>query len=233
MFSIPGLIIGGSPRSGTSLLISILSSHPGIYCIPEEAWAFYPTDHNDEFEAFVKRYLVPRLNEAGSSLSDYTIWCEKTPRNVLAFQNIINFFGPEVRLIHLVRDGRDVITSRHPHDPSRYWVSEAEWVWYVTEGLKFRAHPQVFTLKYEQLVSQPTSTMSEIQEFLGLKEGFELSTWLEHSTIQEHSAWYDGVRQIHAGSIGKWRDPVHATTIKKFNQNEHARLLMESLEYEI
>ena len=36
----PPVIVGGCERSGTTLLLSILSSHPAIQAIPVETWAF-------------------------------------------------------------------------------------------------------------------------------------------------------------------------------------------------
>src|SRR5206468_12284503 len=129
---------GGSPRSGTSLLISILSSHPDIFCVREETWAFYDTDSLSEFETIINENLWAHIPDGAER--SHRRWCEKTPRNVFAIRNLIKFFGPDLRFIHIVRDGRDVITSKHPHDPGRFWVEGKEWVWTVTEGLKYRDH---------------------------------------------------------------------------------------------
>jgi hypothetical protein len=197
------IIIGGCPRSGTSLLLSVLSAHPDIYCIPDEAWAFYDTNTLAEFEGYVDRYLwghLPEGLEAG-----YTRWCEKTPMNVLAFRNILDYFGSGCRLIHIVRDGRDVITSRHPQDPSRFWVEGWMWTWYVTEGARFAEHPQVHTVRYEDLVRRYEWTVSGLFAFLDEDVGYVLADWHRKAVIQEHSAWFDGLRPMDDGSIGRWK----------------------------
>ncbi len=41
-FPDPPVIIGGCGRSGTTLLLSILASHPAILGVPEELYLFYP-----------------------------------------------------------------------------------------------------------------------------------------------------------------------------------------------
>src|SRR4051812_25647723 len=73
------IIIGGCPRSGTSLLLTILSAHPNIFTIQEEAWAFYDTHDMAEFSSFLDRWLWPRI-PAGTE-AYYHRWCEKTPGN--------------------------------------------------------------------------------------------------------------------------------------------------------
>ena len=49
-------------------------------------------------------FLPPALKEGA------TLWCEKTPRNLL-FADIIAIIYPEAKFINVVRDGRDVISS--------------------------------------------------------------------------------------------------------------------------
>jgi hypothetical protein len=75
------IILGGCPRSCTSLLLSVLSLCPNIYCIPEETWAFYDTDSLPEFALYVQKWLWPKIPPGTETM--YQRWCEKTPMNVL------------------------------------------------------------------------------------------------------------------------------------------------------
>ena len=223
------IIIGGCPRSGTSLLVSILSADPSIYCIPEEAWAFYDTKTLSEFERLVDQFLWKHLPE--NTEASYERWCEKTPRNVLAFGNIIEFFGPQARLIHIVRDGRDVITSRHPHDPGKYWVNGLEWIWYVTEGLRFFSHPQVFTIRYEDLVLKFQDSVEAIYDFLGEQPPRKGADWYQHAQIRAHSAWFQEVQPIHARSIGRWKLLEDSAVFREFMGHDRATELLSRLKY--
>lgn len=223
------IVIGGCPRSGTSLLLSILSSQPDIYCIPQEAWAFYDTETLVEFERLVDEYLWPHLPNGLET--KYARWCEKTPRNVLAFRNILDYFGPECRLIHLVRDGRDVITSRHPHKPDKFWVEDWMWIWYVSEGMKFIAHPQVLTVRYEDLIRTFQETMTEILQFIGEDVIGGLEDWHLRTTVRKHSAWFEEVQPVNDDSIGRWRELQDSEVLKNFLENPKAKDLLRRLNY--
>jgi hypothetical protein len=48
------IIIGGCARSGTTLLLSVLSCHPNIYAIPDETYTFCPTRQGCDSKAILK-----------------------------------------------------------------------------------------------------------------------------------------------------------------------------------
>jgi Sulfotransferase domain len=223
------IIIGGSPRSGTTLLISILSAHPDIYCVREEAWAFYDTDSLVEFETFIDEYLWHHIPDGAERT--HRRWCEKTPRNVFAIDNLIKFFGPDLKFIHLVRDGRDVITSKHPHDPSRFWVGEEDWVWHVGEGLRYYNHPQVLTVRYEDIVLKFDATIKRVLEFTGDAMVESVLDWHRFSRIKEHSAWFGPAKPLNPANIGRWRKFQDSEIIRHFLANEDATRLLSELGY--
>src|SRR6056297_4213785 len=125
------IIIGACPRSGTTLLLSILDAHPNIYSIQNQTYAFTSWKK----ENLPGRFLPVRLDRLYREFLFHRIkgdpvrWCEKTPKNIQFLDKIIEYFSDTVKIIHLVRDGRDVVTSRHPkHTPNEYWVSVERWV---------------------------------------------------------------------------------------------------------
>ena len=223
------IILGGCPRSGTSLLLSILSAHSELYCIPEEAWGFYDFQTIEKFATYVDKWFWQHLPDGVEKR--HKRWCEKTPRNVLAFRNLLEYFGPDVRLIHVVRDGRDVITSRHPHNPTEYWVKDWEWIWYAGEGLRFSSHPQVFTVRYEDLVLRYRETIEDISCFIGEECTERLLNWHKFAKMRKHSAWFKEVQPITANSIGRWREATHREVIERFMRNREARSLLASCGY--
>jgi hypothetical protein len=121
------IFIGGAGRSGTSLLRTILDSHPRIFIgaelkvIPEIArfrqrmtrYAAH-LDHyfdidkralNDTFAQFIISLLHRKHKKSGKPRVG-----EKTPNNVFVFHHLHQIF-PNSPLLHIIRDGRDVVRS--------------------------------------------------------------------------------------------------------------------------
>ena len=160
-FSEPPIVLGGAPRSGTTLLLSVLSAHPRIHAIPHETSAFTPPERptgaqsGKDFELYrVFAPLALSRPEEGC-----TRWCEKTPSNISSFGAILAHFGSAIRLIHIVRDGRDATTSRHLRRPAEYYYGPSKWAQIVADGLRFRDHPQVLLVRYEDLVLDFVTTV--------------------------------------------------------------------------
>lgn len=225
------IILGGCPRSGTTLLLSILSAHPDIHAIPKETGVFRYSrkarllleikfNLNYFFGAFFRNI------KSGSKR-----WCEKTPGNVLYFKKLLKIFNNRVKMIHIIRDGRDVILSKHPTDKSRYWVEPEVWVDYVTKGLKFRDHPNVLTIKYEDLILSNKQVILEICQFLKLSPSEKILNWYENTHVRENNAWSGEVAPIFNNSIGKWKSDKYQERINYFFQNAAAVELLNELGY--
>ena len=201
------IVIGGCARSGTTLLLSILSSHPQIAAIPVETQTLCPTAYWGDFDPLaplqidVLQQHLDQLSPAESC----RYWCEKTPRNILFFERILEEFGRHTRLIHVVRDGRDVVCSRHPDAPQRFWVSPARWVADVRAGVAMDAHPQVLAVRYEDLVTRFTETMATLSQFLDLDLVPEVMAYPDHAQVHTSNAWYDKARPLDPSRISRWK----------------------------
>jgi len=121
------IFIGGSPRSGTTLVQNILDSHPDIcgapefFCIPDilglrknlhgfisVGWIDAICSYDDvdrRIASLIEDLLLPLADKYGC-----TYLSEKTPRNVLVFSELIDLF-PGARFIHVIRDPRAIIAS--------------------------------------------------------------------------------------------------------------------------
>jgi hypothetical protein len=147
------ILIGGCGRSGTSLLLSILSAHPNIYGISEETNIF---GSERKFKSVLlnrinnKRKLLPYLLMENKVIFAQR-WCEKTPRNVRYLAQIKDEFNNEFKFIHIIRDGRDVVTSIHPLT-GMYHVSIERWISDVKLGLLHQNESNVYTIKYENII---------------------------------------------------------------------------------
>lgn len=190
------IVIGGCPRSGTTLFRRTLDRHPSICCGPETG-LFLPGRiqvaplsarsgiPQAELSAMIRSSssqaeLIDTFAARYRGLFDKSRWAEKTPLNVRHFRWVLERF-PEARLVHLIRDGRDVVCSMAEHPDWRWtkdgWVKELhqrpletyarDWVAYTADGMRFRGDPRYHEVRYEDLAARPEETLRNVCDFLG------------------------------------------------------------------
>ncbi|MEJ2564758.1 MAG: sulfotransferase [Gammaproteobacteria bacterium] len=222
------IILGGCPRSGTTLLLSVLGSHSHIYSIENETATLYPRIRplwllkwlllEDKFH--LRHIPVGKLR-----------FCEKTPGNLRHTEKIIDFFAGHVKIVNLFRDGRDVVTSRHPLNPTKYWVKIETWVNDVSYGLQVAANEHVHTLKYEDLVATPEPVLRRLCEFIGEEFETAMLEHHKHTNVAANLAWFAGAKQIHENSLRKWEKPEHQARLEEFMAHPEAVSLSQQLGY--
>lgn len=188
------IFIGGASRSGTTLIRVIIDSHPRIFCGPELAvgstwFQLYKRmlnhansgfiNHNSESiqNIFKKGWLS--LTQQKFMQSNKQRLAEKTPTNCFHFESIHEIF-PESPIIHMVRDGRDVVCSLL----SQKWIdlSTGETPDYTTDPIKAcelwknmvstaldartDLGKQYIQVHYEDLVEDPEATLKNLMYLL-------------------------------------------------------------------
>lgn len=225
------IVILAAPRSGTTLLLSILDAYPNIYSIPEQTYAFarwreskgkmIPDRIDRIYREMLKRKIPATANR----------WCEKTPRHIKHIKNILNYM-PNIKAIHIVRDGRDAVTSKHPkHRPDEYWVSVNRWVTDVAVGMEYENHPNVLTLRYEDLIYKFDEEIKRISEFLGEDFVPSKDEWTKLTSLKKSKHWKEPVQNLYTKSIGRWKKPEHKKRLEEFMNNPKAVELMKRLKY--
>ena len=194
------IFVGGSPRSGTTLVQRMLDCHPEIYGGPEFDFVPLIVDLfrdmrnairagrvdailNEEslvraFRCLLVALLAPKLKaERASFLS------EKTPGNVFAF-SWLQECAPEAKKILVVRDPRDVVSSmlevgrrqRHRHGRAsgfvRDTVAAVDYMNRCLEaGIKLaEASSNFLVVYYEEAVSDPVAVANRMYRFIGVHE---------------------------------------------------------------
>ena len=99
-----------------------------------------------------------------------SFWIEKTPSNAYCFSQFLDQF-PESKVIHLVRDPYDSITSLIKRGFSVYY---AVGIWFINNAFALRVESdnRYLRIRYEDLCSETDATMAVIFKFIGAK-GFD------------------------------------------------------------
>jgi hypothetical protein len=193
------VFVGGSPRSGTTLVQRVLNHHPKVYGGPE--FDFIPSiaelyqrmrdsvrsgritriiDETTVREAF--RELIASLLVRKAEGEGVAILSEKTPSNVLAFE-LLDEIVPESKKILVIRDPRDVVNSiievgnrqrRRLGSKSGFVRDIFAAVNYVNRCLRagclFAEHStNCLVVYYEDLVANPLQEANRIYTFLGVE----------------------------------------------------------------
>jgi hypothetical protein len=130
-------------------------------------------------------------------------WADSTPTNLLHIREI-NLAFPDARIIHVIRDGRDVALSLDrlgwvrplPWDRDKtVLVGGLYWKWVIERGREAvrKIKPNYLEIGYENLVNQPRETITQVGGFLGL-----------HLDLDRIQAAGVGALREPPSSFGKW-----------------------------
>ena len=124
------IVVGGCPRSGSTILRFILGSHPEILHGPEShiflprtidveslAARFSLLQQDIEYDkksSHCQAEFIDRFQDRLIGDRKEVRWMDKTSRNIHAFRWIEERF-PNAWMVHIVRDPRDVVASLRTH----------------------------------------------------------------------------------------------------------------------
>ncbi|MDF0551919.1 sulfotransferase [Kamptonema sp. UHCC 0994] len=132
------IFLVGAPRSGTTILQSLLAAHPSIISFPETKFFYYllpkfepPTSVEERLKIFFNKEInepkflsyfqveQSELEKANCFIKvldtlafeqEKSVWIEKTPEHIY-FIEYLEKLLPDALFIHILRNGMDVITS--------------------------------------------------------------------------------------------------------------------------
>ncbi|MEG4579599.1 sulfotransferase [Microcoleus sp. MON1_C5] len=133
------IFLVGSPRSGTTILQSLLAAHPEVISFPESKFfhyllydqfagklpgrmeAFFKDeikrpellkDFDDSQTVEAKASWFVRVLDGLAAEQKKSIWLEKTPEHIYFIDDIQRFL-PDAKFIHILRNGMDTIASMY------------------------------------------------------------------------------------------------------------------------
>jgi hypothetical protein len=174
------------------------------------------------FELYAQREGKPR-------------WGDKTPHYVTGIATLVELF-PDARVIHIVRDGRDVALSwlDTQLEPGNLYTAAVEWRARVTAGrLAGSRLPRqnYLEVQYETVLSDLPAAMRTICEFVG--EPYTDAVLIPNPPPVEPDVKFYGVSltEVVPGNIGKWK--ARMTTGDRWLFESIAGDLLGELGYEV
>lgn len=180
------VVICGFPRSGTSLLYNMISSTIKGFKLTE-------------FE----KYFIHYIHKIGNYIT-------KAPIDILHLKHIdkLNINNKKIIILIVVRDIRDVITSRHPIHPDEFfigydhswWPQDREFsTWsYDAPGVieihraiqEVMGRTDAMLIRYEELVKNPEAVQENIKKRFAIS--FDAKFHEYHQNPDKHAYRYEG-----------------------------------------
>jgi hypothetical protein len=135
---------------------------------------------------------------------DGQIVITKRPKDTMYMPAVID--DPELYVIYLLRDPRDVIVSRHGKDKGMYYSNIRLWRELHEIAKSIASHERFLEVRYEEFVSQPDAVQQQIAAmFPWLKKKHDFSEYHRHAVVSDKSKLaMNDVRPIAPSSVGKW-----------------------------
>ncbi len=149
-------------------------------------------------------------------------WGEKSPQHSFAWRTITEAF-PTARIIHLIRDGRDVAVSwkKAPFGARDYDTLARQWVAYIEAGEacgEALGRDRFLEVRYEDLLDDPEAVTRRIAAFLDTAYHPDMVAFHQKQSDYPTDPRNRGnlLRPIIAANAGKWKAEMSARDLRHF-----------------
>jgi hypothetical protein len=142
----------------------------------------------------------------------------KVPHDVFRLTPLRQFYakrGVELKIILMLRDPRDVLTSRRKTGgPAGYVVSSARWRRYYEAFERHQNHRDVIIVRYEDLVAHVENEQKRIERFTGETMAVPFSQFCQVDRPDFDTSTLNGLRPIEQTLIARWAATDHHQRIE-------------------
>jgi hypothetical protein len=144
-------------------------------------------------------------------------WIDSTPTNIPHMQRIVKEF-PDARIVHIIRDGRDVALSLDkrgwsrplPWDKNKSLLAAGiYWEWIVRKGRKLGAtlSSNYMELRYEELVCDPGKSLARVSEFIQHDLDYQRILRASVGSVKDPlTSFKEDLNDGRFTPVGRWRD---------------------------
>jgi hypothetical protein len=243
------IVIGGCPRSGTTLARALIGSHPDIASIKKEFnLLIWITNKEilrnalDFSKEEIESILLKGNDHIKTAENILKLYLKKNKKNVIAVKHpnhilIIDYlfkYFPEMKFIHIIRDGRDVACSLRTH-PKRKILDNSiipietknpfnwcvrRWVVALNLGEKWKNSKNYIEIRYEDLVNNTLREIKKVFDFLGLKKISDsiILNYYKSQNDKKHIQNIEVGKPIYKDTIGRWRKDLNDHEKKIFKK---------------
>jgi hypothetical protein len=184
--------ITGSPRSGTTLFLALML-------------ACFDVDGGIRDERRLWR-TPPK---------DRRIVCTKFPDET-GFAASMLPLDPDLHVIFVVRDPRDVIVSQSHVDPDRYLTNLRVWKHNLEAAKPWFGHSRFHVVDYSELAADPDRVQERLAFDMPFLRTVRLFSRFQDCAGEEDGAWLNRMhmklRPVTSDSVGQWRN--HLSRLK-------------------
>lgn len=210
--SVTPVFIVGVPRSGTSLLEQILSSHPGVFGAGElddihQLSKTVNPESQDDLNAASRQYLA-KIDALGKGVDRVT---DKMPHNFYHLGLIAQLF-PQSRIICCTRDPLDTGLScfRQNFRATHTYATDLGSIGhFIVQHQKLMAHWRkvlplpILDLRYEDLVAHAEGIVKKVLEFLGLPWDPAVLDFHQSDRLTKTASYHQVRQPLHNRFVGR------------------------------
>lgn len=235
------VFVVGARRSGTNWLQRVLAAHPQVVAVPSETHLFShgiaplravvhhgavsspktgtvfmeQQDLLDGLRDFCDRIFDGLLRALGP---DARYLVERTPWHVHHLGLIAEIY-PDARVLHIVRDGRDVARSLLAQDwpesgPQTMAAAAAEWRSAVEDARAAAPRLEHYReVRYEDLLADPRAGIEDLYQWLDLPADEEIVV----RAMEEAGVRFNVDAAMPVVAAGKWRGSLSPEQVAAFH----------------
>lgn len=226
------IFVIGAPRSGTTLLQSVLSANEKITSFDEETGFFMYRDlfknrfqeiKDDVYDNFISK--SDDIVSLFDCVANYktaeidSIFLEKTPQHVFLLNKLVKWF-PNSKFIHIHRDIRDSIISAKNFSGIAQGSTANGFLNYWNKSIdaRYLANSRnVYDVAYENLVNNPNSEVFKIMNFLNIDYNVNQidPNYFSKNSRAGSEGFNKLVKPIDNKSVGVWRTSLSKDEVRR------------------